>query len=296
MENPLISIIIPCYNVCHYLPHLLKSILLQDYSKVEIIIINDGSTDETLNVITSFEESFRHKGYDYLIINQQNAGLANTINSGLIHVNGKYLVWPDADDWYENSMVLRKMAYELEKNPQCPCVRVLTSYAYDYNSKKPINPVDSTKKELFNDFLNWDEKNIWAPAGSHMIRTDILFNYYPNKKIYANRHGGQNLQLLLPLLYHRECLTIQEFLYNILVHKGSHSRGAYSTYKQEINRWEDSIELLDNTLCVIKEIPDNERKNYIRNIRKKYTQIMLNTAKHHRRPCGYIYYLIKYLL
>lgn len=293
MENSLISIIIPCYNVDHYLQHLLKSISQQDYPNVEIIIINDGSTDETLNVIYSFENTFKCKGYSYTILNQNNVGLANTINNGLKHIKGKYLIWPDADDWYESPTALSKMVNALENNPECPCVRVLTNYVND-NIKTPIKPIDSAKNELFHDFLNWND-NIWAPAGSHMIRTETLYNYYPNKKIFANRHGGQNLQLLLPILYHRKCLTIQEYLYNILVHKGSHSRGAYSTYKQEIERWKDSIELLDNTIYAIKEMPIAEQKICIKNIHKKYIKIMMNTAKRHRQLLGYIYFLTKFL-
>ena len=131
MENSLISIIIPCYNVDHYLQHLLKSISQQDYPNVEIIIINDGSTDETLNVIYSFENTFKCKGYSYTILNQNNVGLANTINNGLKHIKGKYLIWPDADDWYESPTALSKMVNALENNPECPCVRVLTNYVND---------------------------------------------------------------------------------------------------------------------------------------------------------------------
>ena len=87
MKKPLVSIIIPCYNVEFLIFRLLDSILLQNYSNVEVIAIDDGSTDHTSQVLQSYVDKFKDKKYDFHIYEQINQGLSTTINNGLKYVN-----------------------------------------------------------------------------------------------------------------------------------------------------------------------------------------------------------------
>lgn len=91
MELPLISIIVPCYNQAHYLPATLESILAQDYRLTEIIVVNDGSKDETASVAARYGDSIRY-------IEQANAGLSGARNSGIRAARGELLVFLDSDD------------------------------------------------------------------------------------------------------------------------------------------------------------------------------------------------------
>ncbi|MEY0008294.1 glycosyltransferase [Providencia rettgeri] len=91
-NNPLVSVILPVYNAENYIYLSVHSILKQKYTNFELIIINDGSTDNTLNIINSFnDERIR-------IINRENKGLVYSLNEGIAVSNGMYICRMDADD------------------------------------------------------------------------------------------------------------------------------------------------------------------------------------------------------
>jgi len=88
--TPRISVVIPCYNHAHYLPQAIESVLQQEYESVEIIVVDDGSSDETAHVAASFP-SVRY-------LHQNNRGLASARNLGIRESTGAYLLFLDADD------------------------------------------------------------------------------------------------------------------------------------------------------------------------------------------------------
>lgn len=97
MKNalPLVSVIIPCYNAEKFVEAAVRSIMLQSYSNLEIIVINDCSTDSTFNILKKLSaEDSRIK----LLMNEKNFGLVSTLNKGISVSNGKYIARMDADD------------------------------------------------------------------------------------------------------------------------------------------------------------------------------------------------------
>ena len=92
---PLISVIIPTHNYASFLPKAIDSVIRQDYPCFEIIIIDDGSTDNTRLVIPP------HRAISYFY--QKNRGLAVARNTGIEKAKGEYLVFLDADDWLEKN-------------------------------------------------------------------------------------------------------------------------------------------------------------------------------------------------
>lgn len=91
----MISVIIPVYNCAEYLPRCLTSILNNTYKNLQIICIDDGSTDNSLMVIKKFAEQDSR----ILVIHQENKGVSTARNVGLQHAVGKYVAFVDADDW-----------------------------------------------------------------------------------------------------------------------------------------------------------------------------------------------------
>lgn len=87
---PLISVVIPCYNQARYLGDAIRSVLEQGGQGVEIIVVNDGSTDDTLTIVAQFP--------GVRCITQENRGLAAARNTGLAHCRGELVVFLDADD------------------------------------------------------------------------------------------------------------------------------------------------------------------------------------------------------
>ncbi|OWK97107.1 hypothetical protein AP75_13000 [Kaistella haifensis DSM 19056] len=91
--QPLISVIVPCYNVDPYIAECLESLLAQTYPNFEVIIVDDGSTDATRDCIQPFLKDKRFK-----LFNQPNAGLSAARNTGLEAVQGEYIAFLDSDD------------------------------------------------------------------------------------------------------------------------------------------------------------------------------------------------------
>ncbi|OCA70946.1 hypothetical protein BBI01_13555 [Chryseobacterium artocarpi] len=92
MDNFLVSIIVPCYNASYYVKEVLESIQNQTYKNIECIVINDGSTDNTLDIITAFSDP------RFTIYSQENKGLSDTRNAGLEKATGDFIFFCDSDD------------------------------------------------------------------------------------------------------------------------------------------------------------------------------------------------------
>lgn len=90
MNPPLISVIIPCYNQANYLSEAIESVLSQENVQVELLVVNDGSTDATANVARQYP--------DLVYLEQENRGLSAARNTGIRHSQGAYLTFLDADD------------------------------------------------------------------------------------------------------------------------------------------------------------------------------------------------------
>lgn len=94
IKTPLVSIIIPCYNVEIYVEECINSVIAQDYENWECIIINDGSMDGTLEIIRRLES----KEIRISVLTQDNMGLSATRNKGIDHAKGEFLFFLDSDD------------------------------------------------------------------------------------------------------------------------------------------------------------------------------------------------------
>lgn len=94
-KNPLVSIIIPVYNSENYIGKCIESILAQTYKNYEIILINDGSKDNSLDILKEYEK----QNGKIKIYNQSNCGVANTRNNGIQYSSGEYIMFIDNDDY-----------------------------------------------------------------------------------------------------------------------------------------------------------------------------------------------------
>lgn len=100
-QEPLVSVIVPAYNVADTIERCLNSIQQQNYSNLEIIVVNDGSTDQTQNLI----EAFQAKTSNVILINSDNQGISAARNQGISAAQGEYLTFVDADDTVETDYV-----------------------------------------------------------------------------------------------------------------------------------------------------------------------------------------------
>ena len=97
----MVSVIIPVYNVEKYIDECLKSVVSQTYKNIEVIIINDGSTDKSEEIIRSYLDKYENITYIY----QQNKGVSEARNLGLKNATGDYVLFVDSDDYIHKSMI-----------------------------------------------------------------------------------------------------------------------------------------------------------------------------------------------
>ena len=93
MGSPLISVIMPCYNAERFVAEAVDSVLNQTHQNVELIVVDDGSTDGSLEVLRSYGDRIR-------LLTQSNQGPYHARNRGLAHARGEYVAFLDADDWW----------------------------------------------------------------------------------------------------------------------------------------------------------------------------------------------------
>jgi glycosyltransferase involved in cell wall biosynthesis len=96
-----ISIITPNYNYAQYLPELLRSVAHQDYPDIEHVLVDDGSTDESVKVIQQFAVDFPGR---FKLIQQANAGQSAALNTALQHVTGDLVLWINSDDYFTENI------------------------------------------------------------------------------------------------------------------------------------------------------------------------------------------------
>ncbi|MFJ4141462.1 glycosyltransferase family 2 protein [Pseudomonas sp. NPDC089734] len=120
--SPLVSIIAPCYNAEKYLESALESIFAQDYENFEVIIVDDGSTDNSYAMLQSLQGK-----YSFQLYTQPNQGVSAALNHGLRYAKGVYVSTPDLDDIMLESSV-RVRAQYLDQHPNVGCVGALITY------------------------------------------------------------------------------------------------------------------------------------------------------------------------
>ena len=274
-QQPLVSIITPCYNGAAVIGRMIESVLVQTYDRIEYILVNDGSTDNTERVVLSYQERFKKRGYRFLYVKQENGGLGAAINAGLKIFTGDYLCWADADDFYAPTSVEKRVTW-MEAHPE---YGVITSDAYIVKEgavDQPIRTVssgipDNEKEEQFWNLLNCE--SIFIP-GTHMARAAMFLRQYPGRRIYPARRG-QDWQLLLPMYYHYKRHFLDEPLFYYVVSDNSMSRD--DSVEKKLYRCDEHENILLHTLGDF-QMSDSDREKAVQQVRVNYARRRLSIA------------------
>lgn len=195
--SPIISFVIPCYNLGHFLSDAINSCLLVDVAK-EIIIINDGSSDQTTSIAQSFPEVICHE--------QQNQGLPAARNQGLALASGEYICFLDADDWLipENWIISLNL---LKDNPKAGLVFGRHLIQDDDGSLQAHNP--PITESVYHHLLL---SNIIGNPSTVLYRTNIAkqFSFSTHPKYKGCEDYQQYLRLAMKhlILYHDHPVSI----------------------------------------------------------------------------------------
>jgi len=117
MEEDLISVIIPVYNCEKYIEECLNSIINQTYKNLEIIVVNDGSSDKSLDIINNFKDNDSRVN----VISTENKGVSHARNVGLNKATGKYISFVDSDDWLDENFCTKMHEKLIETDADLIC-------------------------------------------------------------------------------------------------------------------------------------------------------------------------------
>ena len=134
-NTPLVSVCIAAYNVEKYIDETIASVLTQTYSPIELIIVNDGSTDGTAEVLRKYEKEERIR-----IINSDNKGPCGASNLAFHHSKGDYIKFFDADDVLNECHIEAQMAV-LQGNPDCIAAGQVRRFYNDDLSTALVEPL-----------------------------------------------------------------------------------------------------------------------------------------------------------
>ncbi|MDR0811281.1 MAG: glycosyltransferase [Paludibacter sp.] len=122
-DKPLVSVLIPTYNCAKYIGQAIDSVLAQDYQNLEIIVVDDGSNDDTHDVVQRIVETDNYPSLRNTVryFHKPHSGISATRNLALEKATGEYIAWCDADDYWAEGKLKAQVEY-FEKNPDCQIV------------------------------------------------------------------------------------------------------------------------------------------------------------------------------
>lgn len=274
MKEELVSIITPCYNGEKYVENFLKSILKQTYSNIELIFVDDGSTDRTKEIVAEYEKKFKEQGYCLIYLYQKNKGQAAAVNTGLLEFHGKYLAWIDSDDILYPESIRERVEF-LQSHTEYGFVLSQGICVNENNLDSPTGVLKRQKPKgedkLFEDLIYCT--NVVFCPGTILVTKNALLKAVPKQKIYESREG-QNWQLMLPLAYTSKCGYIEKPLFKCVEHQDSHSRQK-RTKKEKIEREKNFIELLQYTIENIPNMSREEREKWKKESKIYHEKIIL---------------------
>ena len=268
MNEGLISIITPCYNGSRFIKRYVDSIINQTYKKIELIVINDDSPDDSEEILMSYKKAIEDSGINYIYRKQENEGVGGAIAAGLKLMTGEYFTWVDIDDSIMPDYAEKAVAF-LKSHKDYGVVRFDGNIVKDSEPDKVIGTMAANNHDKFNP--NLFENSLYQRNfhfGYSVVRTECFVKANHGLSIYESRQG-QNWQILLPVFYYYKSGYIDECLYTVCEHDDSVSRREV-TYPRRIAQIEEYERILEITLSNM-HIPNDEKEKYLKSVKERYS-------------------------
>ena len=306
----LVTIVVPAYNVERTIENCIKSLLSQTYDKIEIIIVDDGSSDNTYNII----ERLAEKDKRIRVIKQRNKGASSARNRGIREATGKFIVFVDADDTIMANMVEtlvdKQKKYDVDL-VQSAILRISDKKDRQILSDKIIHQYKN-REEIKNNFFEIFENELNSPVGK-LYRKEIIFE---NNILFDERlEVSEDLCFNLHYLEHIESMVfVPELLYRYCLNN------SYLTKKYKKNLFDirkRAIKILDDFLIrnelvrdkvyylyiklvfasAMQEFENREnRKERYKEIEKNLGRMEVQDAINECKPSGYVEKILCYII
>lgn len=266
-----LSVIVPVYNVEKYLKRCINSILNQEYSYFELILVDDGSTDKSGNICDEYAD----KDKRIRVIHKENSGLSSARNIGIDVASGSYISFIDSDDYINPNMFKRLMDIANNNNTdivscnyiefegdKCDSIIVKDKKEYQYNN------IEALKNYLL-DFNN-ENKKIHTVVWNKIYKKE-LFNgiRFPMGKIFEDGYVTYKLLYISKKIFH-----IEDELYYYFRREGSISKSKFSI--KDVYSYDDWREIYRFLYNNCNEISSLASAKYIR----KHIEMYIRIKKH----------------
>lgn len=261
IKNPLVSVLVPSYNHEKYIVETIESIINQTYKNIELIVIDDGSKDNSILILKKLQ-----KLYNFTLVSRENKGLCETLNEAILMASGKYIAVCASDDIYLEHKIEKQVDF-MENNDFALCYSKVISFN---NQGKKKYPKSSKYKSgyIFYDLL----KTNFIPAVTQMYRKDIfdVIGYF-DKNLWI-----EDWDMLLRISNKYQIGFIDDYLAMYRNHDSNISGSNYSDkmYKNEkiilekwsnVNNYDKYLSLWSiKWFCNLQEFDKNESKKYLK--------------------------------
>ncbi|NMI06927.1 glycosyltransferase family 2 protein [Paenibacillus sp. SZ31] len=249
-----VSMVMPCYNKVKYIGEMFDSILAQEWDNIELILVNDGSTDGTRDVITEYEPKFRERGFEVIVEDQNNAGVCAAAKAGLGLVTGDYVCMIDSDDELDPKYVSLMAGWLDEHADYDYCICGGAHYMGSGSNKKfePINLNKIKDKEDYytERYLLTDIRpTVWI----YLVRAEYLRKCNVKETYFTETKGSHEPGYIIPLTINAGKYKYFPLpLYHFNAADLGHSR--YDNFEQQKKFYDDYFELCE---IAINLLPDD---------------------------------------
>ena len=244
IANPLVSIVIPLYNVATYIEEMLISIINQSYKNWELLLVDDGSTDNTIEVVQRFLVDTRI--FLFIRPNSDIKGAQSCRNIGMHHSKGKYICFFDGDDVISNECIEVRVN-AIEKSDRDFCIFPAADFTYSINDYRASKRGISSGEDVLASFLRAKYQfTVWT----NIYKTNSLANIEWDKNVKIYQDLDFNIQCLVKGLTYEFVESPPNYFYRQRV------QGSISSVHMTDEKLYSTIYLFSKILQMIKTYPN----------------------------------------
>ncbi len=256
MSDKLISVIVPVYNTADYLPRCLNSIKDQTYGNLEVLLIDDGSTDSSAEICRTYAAADKR----FRLISRENGGSSRARNTGLDEAKGEYIGFIDSDDYIEPEMY-EKLAWVLDNHRDVDFAQILaTEEAEDGSEVKSVRN-EETEKDKKSLYSFGDSKQFFRDlllhTGDSSLCTKLIRREVIGTRRLPEGRLNEDFDFLLKLAVDiRKYSTVKYEGYRIIQRSGSNTRRSFNAEFYRV--------VMENT-----KLADEYRKKYFPDLERE---------------------------
>lgn len=239
-----VSIIVPIFNLESYISRCIESIVNQTYKNIEIILVNDGSTDASISIIRQYAANDKR----IIVIDKKNEGVSVARNIGIEQATGKYIMFVDGDDWIDYDMI-EKLVIIAEKSNSDFVGAGFVFEDIDINKKRfspdGFSPITFEGKEVLKNYLAG--KYIWSSVWGGIYLLDTInknnIRFVPEIKYAEDVFFTVNF-----MAFAKKIIVCEEHFYHVLVRSSSVTRNSIHELDKKKKRPDVEVFLKKNNL------------------------------------------------